>query len=327
MAKSDRIDLPFICPFTIADCYARGALVVEVPLMEEGDKLGSATQCYTVCDGVPFLYPYTTGGQPREEFYNDHYAGRDRTTEVTTAYLSSERQQLSEFVRRHGIRGPSLEVGCGTGLCAALVPRYVGLEFSKSALFAKGFETFKRFGGSAEAIPLTKGSVELVFSFNVLEHVPQADQAFAEIHRVLKPGGYVFLKPAWNTSTIQTKLLIERGYAELAWADKCHKFIVPLLRSTMYKAADRLPRRLFWFFYHAIRLRFSAGPVALRFRKISPWLGESPVHIPDSDACSQIDVFAAMQFFTSRGYELLSHPHLLQQICSGHDILVARKPF
>jgi SAM-dependent methyltransferase len=198
------------------------------------------------------------------------------------------------------------------------------LDFSLEALFAEGFELFSRIAASAEAIPLKKETMQLVISFNVLEHVPRADLAFLEIDRVLQPGGYVFLRPAWNTSTIQTKLLTERRYSDLPWLDKIHKFLVPLLRSKAYKAVDRLPRRLFWLLYHGLCLRES--PVALRYRPIVPWFGESAVHVADSDACSQIDVFAAIQFFSSRGYKILSHDSVLSQVCAGHDILIAKKP-
>jgi SAM-dependent methyltransferase len=44
-------------------------------------------------------------------------------------------------------------------------------------------------GASAEALPLADGSLDFVFSSNVLEHVPDRPRAIREIYRVLKPGG------------------------------------------------------------------------------------------------------------------------------------------
>ncbi|NGZ85277.1 class I SAM-dependent methyltransferase [Duganella aceris] len=49
--------------------------------------------------------------------------------------------------------------------------------------------------GGAEAIPATDASVDAVFLFKSLHHVPMAllDQAFAEMRRVLKPGGLLYI--------------------------------------------------------------------------------------------------------------------------------------
>jgi SAM-dependent methyltransferase len=316
----------FICPRALSASYQTNQPVEEHLLAKStsGDVWEGPTVAYQVTNGVPILYPIADDPSDRNAFYEAHYTGRSREADLQSDYLARERHALRDFVGSRQLEGPTLEIGCGTGICADLVPQYLGLDFSLEALFAEGFEGYSRIAASAEAIPLKKETIQLVISFNVLEHVPRPDLAFLEMDRVLQPGGYVFLRPAWNTSTIQTKLLTERPYADLPWFDKVHKFLVPLLRSKAYKAADRLPRRMFWLFYHGWRRRIS--PVALRYRHIDPWFGESAVHVADSDACSQIDVFAAIQFFSSRGYKILSHNTVLTQVFAGHDVLIARKP-
>lgn len=47
----------------------------------------------------------------------------------------------------------------------------------------------------AEAIPQPDASADVVFMFKSLHHVPRElmDDAFAEIHRVLKPGGFAYI--------------------------------------------------------------------------------------------------------------------------------------
>lgn len=316
----------FICPRALSASYRTNQPAEEHLLAQspDGDVWEGPSVDYQVINGVPILYPDTDVPSDRKAFYEAHYTGRSRVADLRSEYLACERQALRDFVESHQLAGPTLEIGCGTGICADLVPQYLGLDFSLEALFAEGFEGYSRIAASAEAIPLKKETIQLIVSFNVLEHVPRPDLAFLEIDRVLQPGGYVFLRPAWNTSTIQTKLLTERPYAALPWLDKVHKFLVPLLRSKAYKVVDRLPRRMFWLLYHGWRRRSS--PVALRYRHIVPWFGESAVHVADSDACSQIDVFAAIQFFSSRGYKILTHETVLSQACAGHDILIAKKP-
>jgi SAM-dependent methyltransferase len=48
--------------------------------------------------------------------------------------------------------------------------------------------------GSAEQIPYPEGAFDLVFCDNVLEHLPDPDAAFAEVARVLRPGGAFLFK-------------------------------------------------------------------------------------------------------------------------------------
>lgn len=316
----------FICPRALSASYQTNQPTEEHLLAKStnGDVWEGPTVAYQVSNGVPILYPNADDPSDRNAFYEAHYTGRSREADLRSNYLARERHALRDFVGSHQLEGPTLEIGCGTGICAGLVPHYLGLDFSLEALFAEGFEGYSRIAASAEAIPLKKETIQLVFSFNVLEHVPRADLAFLEIDRVLQPGGYVFLRPAWNTSTIQTKLLTVRPYAALPLLDKVHKLFVPLLRSKAYKVADRLPRRIFWLLYHRCCRRRS--PIALRYRHIDPWLGDSTEHVADSDACSQIDVFAAIQFFSSRGYNILTHGTILSQVFAGHDVLIARKP-
>ena len=49
--------------------------------------------------------------------------------------------------------------------------------------------------GAAEAIPAANASFDIVLMFKSLHHVPleKLDQALAEIHRVLKPGGLAYI--------------------------------------------------------------------------------------------------------------------------------------
>jgi len=47
--------------------------------------------------------------------------------------------------------------------------------------------------GNAESLPVTDQSVDVVVSFETLEHVPSQDGMLAEIKRVLKPGGLLII--------------------------------------------------------------------------------------------------------------------------------------
>src|SRR5262249_46801378 len=96
-----------------------------------------------------------------------------------------------------------LDIGTGSGTDALLAAQAVGpsgevIGFDlTTAMLAKLDETIAAAGlsnvrvleGNAEHLPLSDGSVDVVTSNGVLNLVPDKAAAFAEIHRVLKPGG------------------------------------------------------------------------------------------------------------------------------------------
>lgn len=106
--------------------------------------------------------------------------------------------RLSSCVARH----PRVAVvGCGPTPAALDVLGAMGLDavgIEPVSAFVERWRATGRPGtvlhGAAEALPLADGSVGLVLMENVLEHVDSADQALAECHRVLAPGGVLFIK-------------------------------------------------------------------------------------------------------------------------------------
>ena len=100
-----------------------------------------------------------------------------------------------------------LDIGAGSGTDALIAARLVGPRGRVMALdvtpamLAKlrdnaalaGAENVQVIGGNVEAIPLPDASVDVVTSNGVLNLVPDKRAAFAEIWRVLRPGGRVQL--------------------------------------------------------------------------------------------------------------------------------------
>ncbi len=99
-----------------------------------------------------------------------------------------------------GPREPSavLDLGCGTGhFCPALRGRYPGARYIGLDL-AQGMVDFAReqhpgdadwLVGDAEALPLASESVDLVFSSLAIQWCDHPRLLFAELARVLRPGG------------------------------------------------------------------------------------------------------------------------------------------
>lgn len=102
---------------------------------------------------------------------------------------------LVDLILRHrsGI-GPALDFGAGSGTFAALL-RERGLTVRcfepdghlQSLIAEQGLEVI----GDSAAI--ADGSVDYVYSLNVLEHIRDDRAALKEIHRMLRPGGRLLL--------------------------------------------------------------------------------------------------------------------------------------
>lgn len=89
-------------------------------------------------------------------------------------------------------RARVLEIGAGTGEQALELKRrgfdIVAIEMANSNYTAERQFPIANYDG--RHIPLPDASIDIVFSSNVLEHVPDLAQMHAEIRRVLKPSGY-----------------------------------------------------------------------------------------------------------------------------------------
>ena len=85
--------------------------------------------------------------------------------------------------------GPGYFADAFTGAGA----RYAGLEPDAGELSARGVVGANTVRGSGLDLPLADASIDLAFSSNVLEHVPDPVRMAQEMVRVTRPGGVVFL--------------------------------------------------------------------------------------------------------------------------------------
>jgi ubiquinone/menaquinone biosynthesis C-methylase UbiE len=99
--------------------------------------------------------------------------------------------------------GRTLEIGAGTGyftlnlLRAGLIEDAVATDISQGMLDSLSANA-DRLGlkvetvrAEAERLPFPDDSFDLVFGHAVLHHLPDLDAAFAELYRVLRPGGVI----------------------------------------------------------------------------------------------------------------------------------------
>jgi SAM-dependent methyltransferase len=155
---------------------------------------------------------------------------------VSPAIPTDSSRQTSPFdliaaeMRRPDAPALVLDLGCGDGKSAALFRSarpdvtWIGLDIEASELArqVRG-ETVIIYDG--RHIPLATGSVPLVYSQQVFEHVRYPEQVLAEIARVLTPGGVFIgstshLEPyheysLWNYTPYGFKVLVEAAGLQL----------------------------------------------------------------------------------------------------------------
>ncbi len=106
----------------------------------------------------------------------------------------------------------ALEVGCGRGAGARLIRRrFRPVELHTTDLDVEMMQKALRYLSSGErgsihlcaadllALPYPAASMDAVFGFGVLHHIPDWRRSLKELTRVLKPGGFYFLEEIYPT--------------------------------------------------------------------------------------------------------------------------------
>jgi SAM-dependent methyltransferase len=147
-------------------------------------------------------------------YYRDTLAIPDWATLVDLREEEEERLEaahLERLRRRIGadpLRGRVLNVGCGTGgfniLAAGTGARAIGVDDDAEAIAICSLKARKAGGAfvraHAEALPFPDGVFDLVHCFSVIEHVASVEATVAEMVRVARRGGavYVHTPSAWS---------------------------------------------------------------------------------------------------------------------------------
>src|SRR6516225_6812677 len=152
------------------------------------------------------MFPWSVDPQGDESFqaasrgfYDKAYSTDPQSGKDDVYKESAERATLitrtpeiaAEFVNRYGLKNKKiLEVGAGSGLLQDIVDDYTALEISRSArrFFHKPFVE-----ASATHMPFSDNTFDGLWTFRVLEHIPNPERALLEMRRVVKPGGYILL--------------------------------------------------------------------------------------------------------------------------------------
>ncbi len=139
-------------------------------------------------------------------------------------------------------RPVTLDLGCGTGLFAVAFAR-AGCEIVGVEPYAPAREAAALLGetlgvelqirdGHAEHIPFEDASFDFVYANQVIEHVADPAASFAEVARVLRPGGAFWFSAISSLCPSQTEI---RRFPLFPW------YPDRLKRRIMYWARDHHP--------------------------------------------------------------------------------------
>lgn len=114
--------------------------------------------------------------------------------------LLPQRRMIDEYVRhlpRATLGAKLLDIGCGNGgflrIAQQLGWEVWGTDVDEKALKVASQTGAKVFQGSLPNLDLPDNSFDVITLSHVIEHVHDPDLALREIHRLLKPGGLLWL--------------------------------------------------------------------------------------------------------------------------------------
>lgn len=206
------------------------------------------------------------------------------------------RERVSEFVERFGLNKKRvLEVGSGRGYLQDVAESYTGLDISPNVA---RFYHKKFLVGTATALPFAENSFDGAWSIWVFEHVPNPEQAFSELRRVVRDDGVIYLLPAWNVPAWAAQGYSVRPYTDFGLWGKLRKATISVRSSNLVRTSGILLVRL------SRKLMATVGPTKLRYRRLEP--NYEQYWMADSDAVNSIDSYEGALWFLSRGDECLN---------------------
>ncbi len=128
---------------------------------------------------------------------------------------------LTRYIDMHGLKGKKvLDIACGTGVLTEQFVR-MGADVTAIDLTAKAVELTKKrldlyhlpgdvIQADAQKMPFPDNTFDYVCAWGCLMHMPETEQAIAEIKRVLKPGGK-FLAMMYHVNSVHMRYAIQFG--------------------------------------------------------------------------------------------------------------------
>jgi SAM-dependent methyltransferase len=227
----------------------------------------------------------------RKHFYSDEFH----------PYRVFERR-VDELLRPESVL---LDAGCGRTL--PVLRKYlgkakslIGVELVEFSGVPDGIETYNT---DLAHIPVADGSVDLIMSRSVFEHLVDPDSVYREFMRILKPGGYVVFLTAnmWDYGTIFARLIPNQYHAKIV------KRVEGRAEEDTFPTAYRTNTRA-----DVDRLSKASGLIVESFE----YLNQYPNYL----------MFNGLLFLLGVGYERLTTQFKILRLLRGWILVTLKKP-
>jgi len=225
--------------------------------------------------------------------------------EPSYVWRAGQERRLEMIVNAAGkrIKGRVLENGCGVGMYVEHLAPYggqvIGLEYDFERAAEAGTRSPNILNAAGESLPLPSGTLDLILSHEVLEHVQDDAQAVRDMVRVLrnpdpvlgKPGGRIVLFVPNRGYPFETHGIYWRGkykfgniplvnYLPRTWRDKLAPHVKVYSKRDLEKLFEGLPvkfieRTVIFGAYDNIIARF--GAIGKFMRGILQFLEKTPL--------------------------------------------------
>ena len=151
-------------------------------------------------------------------------------------WRAAEAYTLSQAFENYKPQGPILDIGCGFGEFMSVFRQKidghmidVGIDISQDEInLATNKGVYKKLVcGDARDLSMLRTQFNCVTAISVLEHIKNVDKVFAEVCKILRPGGlFIYTVPTTKLDSLLWKGLLHRVflhhslYSPKAWVDK-----------------------------------------------------------------------------------------------------------
>ena len=242
----------------------------------------------------PFRLPPLTDRLRQNFTWRYYYSGEFKFSRAAVQHVRWRRfEAAASLLARIEKPASMLDVGCGPGESTLYLSQTLkaeqayGLDISPDSVWfanelAKTNEINAQFVvGSATCLPFETGSVQLVATFEMIEHLPNWLDFFVETRRVLAPGGHALLT---TPNALSIHSMLKGVYTKLrrfdrlnrAWrkdGDFYEKFLPDrLIRQGLREAGFQVLATRRVAFVLTVQPNWSLGPT----RMIEQWMERLP---------------------------------------------------
>jgi glycosyltransferase involved in cell wall biosynthesis len=222
----------------LVKCYAQGWKISEVPFHYYPRK-GGVTHAKLIQFAISYLKTFKRMWSLRNSIESADYDERAYNS-VIPIQRYWQRKRYKIITKLANGAGSILDIGCGSSKILGALDNVVGLDILMRKLRYGRKHGKPLFNASAFNLPFKDNSFDCVICSEVIEHVPAKKNTFAEMTRVLKPGGRLILGTPdygrWRWRLIEWiyERVIPGGYAEEHITHYTQKSLTLLMQSLGY---------------------------------------------------------------------------------------------